>query len=107
MTRSMTPNRRQAFHFYESLVLQYHRLRHTRVVSAGRRVVAMTDTVENLILDLVEWIGRKERTYQETMEAWRTSGPKLPVWEDATERGFVETTFCKWPFAGKSYASWL
>ena len=53
----------------------------------------MTDTVENLILDLVEWIGRKERTYQETMEAWRTSGPKLPVWEDATERGFVETTF--------------
>jgi len=53
----------------------------------------MTDTVENLILDLVEWVGRKERTYQETMEAWRTSCPKLPVWEDATERGFLETTF--------------
>jgi hypothetical protein len=30
----------------------------------------MTDTVENLILDLVEWVGRKERTYQETMDAW-------------------------------------
>ena len=53
----------------------------------------MTDTVENLILDLVEWVGRKERTYQETMEAWRTSCPRLPVWEDATEHGFVETTF--------------
>jgi hypothetical protein len=52
-----------------------------------------TDTVENLILDLVEWVGRKERTYRETMEAWRTSCPRLPVWEDATERGFVETTF--------------
>jgi hypothetical protein len=51
----------------------------------------MTDTVENLILDLVEWVGRKERTYDETMEAWRTSCPRLPVWEDATERGFVET----------------
>ncbi len=51
----------------------------------------MTDTVENLILDLVEWVGRKERTYQETMDAWRTSCPKLPVWEDATERGLVET----------------
>ena len=50
----------------------------------------MTDTVENLILDLVEWVGRKERTYQETMDAWRTSCPKLPVWEDATERGLVE-----------------
>ncbi|MGA2348005.1 MAG: hypothetical protein ABSF93_18495 [Candidatus Sulfotelmatobacter sp.] len=33
----------------------------------------MTDTVENLILDLLEWVGRKERSYQETMDAWRTS----------------------------------
>ena len=49
------------------------------------------DTVDNLILDLVEWVGRKERTYQETMDAWRTSCPKLPVWEDATDRGLVET----------------
>lgn len=53
----------------------------------------MTDTVENLILDLVEWVARKERTYQETMDAWRTSCPRLPVWEDATSRGFVETVF--------------
>jgi len=53
----------------------------------------MSDTVENLILDLVEWVGRKERTYPETMEAWRTSCPRLPVWEDATDRGLVETAF--------------
>jgi len=53
----------------------------------------MTAIVENLILDLVEWIGRRERTYHETMEAWRTSCPRLPVWEDATERGLVETAF--------------
>jgi hypothetical protein len=50
----------------------------------------MTDTVENLILDLLEWVGRKERTYEETMDAWRTSCPRLPVWEDAHERGLVE-----------------
>jgi hypothetical protein len=50
----------------------------------------MSDTVENLILDLVEWVGRKGRSYQETMEAWRTSCPRLPVWEDANERGLVE-----------------
>ena len=49
----------------------------------------MTDTVDNLILDLIEWVGRTERTYQETMDAWRTSCPRLPVWEDATERGLV------------------
>jgi len=57
----------------------------------------MIDTVENLILDLVEWVGREERTYRETMDAWRTSCPKLPVWEDATARGFVETTFVNGP----------
>ena len=51
----------------------------------------MMDTIENLILDLVEWLSRKERTYGETMDAWRTSCPKLPVWEDATARGLVET----------------
>ena len=50
----------------------------------------MTDTVENLILDLVEWVSRRERTYEETRDAWRTSCPRLPVWEDATERGLVE-----------------
>ena len=53
----------------------------------------MPDTVENLILDLVEWVGREERTYQETMEAWRTSCPRLPIWEDATDRGLVERVF--------------
>ena len=51
----------------------------------------MTSTVENLILDLVEWVVRGERTYQETMDAWRTSCPRLPIWEDATELGFLET----------------
>ena len=45
--------------------------------------------VENLVLDLLEWLGKADRTYNETMEAWRTSCPKLPVWEDATDRGLV------------------
>jgi len=52
----------------------------------------MTNTVENLILDLLEWVSRKERTYKETMEAWHTSCPRLPVWEDAQDRGLTETT---------------
>lgn len=53
----------------------------------------MTDTVQNLVLDLVEWVARQERSYQETMDAWRTSCPRLPVWEEATEHGFVESVF--------------
>jgi len=55
------------------------------------RQEAMIDTTENLILDLIEWVGLRERTYQETMDAWRTSCPRLPVWENASERGLVET----------------
>jgi D-3-phosphoglycerate dehydrogenase len=53
--------------------------------------LSMANTVEHLILDLLEWVGLKERTYQETMDAWRTSCPRLPVWEDANDRGLVET----------------
>jgi len=49
----------------------------------------MSDTVENLTLDLIEWLARKGHTYQETFDAWRTSCPRLTVWEDAIERGFL------------------
>jgi hypothetical protein len=49
----------------------------------------MTDTIESLILDLLEWLSSRDRSYEETMEAWRTSCPKLTVWEDANERGLV------------------
>jgi len=50
----------------------------------------MSDPVEPLVLDLLEWLGRKPRRYSEVMEAWRTSCPRLPVWEEANLRGFVE-----------------
>jgi hypothetical protein len=36
------------------------------------------------------WVAAKERTYGETMDAWRTSCPRLSVWEDATADGLVE-----------------
>ncbi len=47
------------------------------------------DTVDALILDLLEWIGPAPRPYDEVQEVWRTSCPRLPVWEDANERGFL------------------
>jgi hypothetical protein len=49
----------------------------------------MTDNVEDLILDLLEWVGPSPRPYFEVMDAWRTSCPRLPVWEEANERGFL------------------
>lgn len=50
----------------------------------------MVDSVvEALVLDLLEWLVKSERSYEEVMDAWRTSCPRLPVWEDANDRGLV------------------
>jgi hypothetical protein len=46
-------------------------------------------TVDALIVDLLLWLNAQSRTYQEVIDVWRTSCPKLPVWEDAKDRGFV------------------
>lgn len=49
----------------------------------------MSDAIEALILDLLEALAPKPRAYSEVMEAWRTSCPRLPVWEEANDRGFI------------------
>ena len=49
----------------------------------------MTETVDALIYDLLEFVAREERPYDEVIDAWRTSCPKLPVWEEANERGLI------------------
>lgn len=50
----------------------------------------MPDPVEALILDLLEWLASKPRAYADVIDAWRTSCPRLPAWEEANDRGFVE-----------------
>ena len=49
----------------------------------------MSEKLDPLILDLVEWVAKEPRAYADVMEAWRTSCPRLTVWEDAVDRGFV------------------
>ena len=49
-----------------------------------------SDPIDSLVLDLLEWIGGEPRPYGEVLEAWRTSCPRLPVWEDANDRGFIK-----------------
>jgi hypothetical protein len=49
----------------------------------------MTETTDALVLDLVEWIAREPRLYSEVIETWRTSCPRLTIWEDAVDRGYV------------------
>jgi hypothetical protein len=49
----------------------------------------MSDPVDTLVADRLEWIGPRGRPYAEVIDAWRTSCPRLPVWEEANARGYV------------------
>jgi hypothetical protein len=49
----------------------------------------MTDPSDPLVLDLVEWVAREPRLYSDVIETWRTSCPRLTIWEDAVDRGYV------------------
>ena len=42
-----------------------------------------------LVLDLVQWVAEQPRAYHDVMAAWRTSCPRLTIWEDAVDAGFV------------------
>jgi len=46
-----------------------------------------------LLLDLVEWVGAKPRTYSDVMDAWRTSCPQLAIWEEAVDSGYLERRY--------------
>jgi hypothetical protein len=43
----------------------------------------------HLTLQFLAWIGEAPRSYGEVMEAWRTSCPRLSIWEDALRAGLV------------------
>ena len=47
------------------------------------------DTLTPLICDLLQWLDRQPRTHAEVIDGWRTSCPRLPVWEEATDKGLV------------------
>jgi hypothetical protein len=49
----------------------------------------MSEETKALMLDLVEWVASKPRPYAEVMEAWRTSCPRLTIWEDAQDQDLV------------------
>ena len=43
----------------------------------------------SLTLQLLAWVADRPRTYAETMEAWRTTCPRLTIWEDAVSDGLL------------------
>ena len=43
-----------------------------------------------LTIQLLRWVSETPRTYEEAMEAWRTSCPRMPIWDDAIRDGLIE-----------------
>jgi hypothetical protein len=43
----------------------------------------------DLTMQFLEWLSEQPRTYGDTMDAWRTSCPRLSIWEDALSAGLV------------------
>ena len=59
------------------------------MLCALQGIMAMDDALRLLLLQFLHWVAREPRLYAEAMEAWRTSCPRLPAWEEAMERGLV------------------
>src|SRR5262245_44980147 len=55
-----------------------------------RHIRASSRTPSALEHELLSWLAARPRGYDETMAAWRTSCPRMPVWEDATDAGFIQ-----------------
>jgi hypothetical protein len=49
----------------------------------------MPEPVSLLMLQFLDWVAVRSRTYAEAMDAWRTSCPRLSVWEDARIDGLI------------------
>lgn len=50
----------------------------------------MCDAADALTLQLLEWITDRPRTYAEVLDAWRTTCPRLSIWEDACSDGLID-----------------
>jgi hypothetical protein len=49
----------------------------------------MSDPARALTLQFLAWVDEAPRTYAQGMEAWRSTCPRLSIWEDAILDGLV------------------
>jgi hypothetical protein len=52
----------------------------------------MSDPAHALTLQFLAWVAEAPRTYAQAMEAWRSTCPRLSIWEDAILDGLVTFT---------------
>lgn len=60
------------------------------MLQAGTIATTTLDPAAGLLAQFLAWVAARPRTYGETMDAWRTSCPRISVWEDALEEGLVQ-----------------
>jgi hypothetical protein len=52
----------------------------------------MPDPAHALTLQFLAWVAESPRTYAQAMDAWRSTCPRLSIWEDAILDGLVTFT---------------
>ena len=62
---------------------------HGSEANSNRFTYSMNETTTALTLQMLQWLASGPRDYAEAMEAWRTSCPRLTIWEDAWADGLV------------------
>lgn len=60
------------------------------VLAAANPLAAMCDPQKALTYEFLSWLSVRPRTYDDVMEAWRTSCPRHTVWEDCVSAGYVQ-----------------
>ena len=55
----------------------------------------MSDPVDALVTDLLDWIGNEPRPYPEVIEAWRTSCPRLRCGKKPIGEDFSSSFMCR------------
>ena len=48
------------------------------------------EPISELMIQFLDWIATRPRTYADVMDVWRTSCPRLSIWEDALLARFIE-----------------
>lgn len=52
----------------------------------------MPNVLTSLTIDFLAWLAAAPRDYADVMDAWRTSCPRLTVWEDAIDAELITRT---------------
>ncbi|HEY2920089.1 MAG TPA: hypothetical protein VGK77_13970 [Candidatus Binatia bacterium] len=50
----------------------------------------MSESVNLLMLEFLDWISTRRRTYAEAMDAWQSHCPRQTIWEDAIIEGLIQ-----------------